>query len=582
MVQSYNGNNMAANQTGNIYRPTRRVGLRVSGYFFSWPAIRAVLTLCAVLLLIDAAANAQDRNAEPVAQTIRGIVHDAAGTAIESATVLLLHEDGSGAEKTTTNAAGLFEFTNLASGKYLLSAEGSARRSPSINVIVPSPRDQQPIDLTLKDAAEVKSGTASSSAPLMEFADQPNFTIAAVTDWTAAGGHGSDAVLRTSEALTRETLTLTPEGGDTYGNGSVKASQEMEKSLRAALVNAPASFAANHRLGEFYLHAGQFGGAVAYLQAAYKAEPTNADNEYSLALALKGNGEFTSARDHVQKMIANKDNADLHRLNGELNEKLKDPLAAVHEFELAVREDPSERNYFEWGSDLLLHRAVWQAKDVFSAGAKSYPKSARMLTALGAALFAGALYDDAAQRLCEASDLGPADPEPYLFMGKIEMAAPNPLPCVEQKLKRFVDESPNDALANYFYAMTFWKQHGQTTDTETVEPVEKMLTKAVTIDAQCSDAYLQLGVLKSAQHDYERAIGYYSRAIEANPRFSEAHYRLGMAYDRVGQKEKAQREFQLHDEIDKQQKAAVEQQRKEVKQFLVIVDGKTAGSPSPE
>ena len=87
-----------------------------------------------------------------------------------------------------------------------------------------------------------------------------------------------------------------------------------------------------------------------------------------------------------------------------------------------------------------------------------------MLTALGATLFAGALYDEAALRLCEASDLNPTDPEPYLFMGKIEISAPNPLPCVEQKLARFVEIAPENPLANYFYAMAVWKQKGQPTD----------------------------------------------------------------------------------------------------------------------
>ncbi len=48
----------------------------------------------------------------------------------------------------------------------------------------------------------------------MEFADQPNFTVAGVTDWTAVGGHGSDASLRTSEALARETLTLKSPGAN--------------------------------------------------------------------------------------------------------------------------------------------------------------------------------------------------------------------------------------------------------------------------------------------------------------------------------------------------------------------------------
>jgi tetratricopeptide (TPR) repeat protein len=274
--------------------------------------------------------------------------------------------------------------------------------------------------------------------------------------------------------------------------------------------------------------------------------------------------------------MARGETADLHRLAGEVDEKSGDPLAAVHEFEQAVREDPSEQNYFEWGSELLLHRAVWQAKDVFSAGAKIYPRSARLLTALGAALFAGALYDEAAHRLCEASDLDPADPEQYMFMGKIEMAAPNPLACVEQKLARFVAQQPGDPLANYFYAMTVWKQHGQSIDVQTLDNVERMLIKAVTLDPQCSDAYLQLGILQSSRRNYEKAVEFLSKAIASNPQLSEAHYRLGVAYDRVGEKEKARREFQLHDEIEKQQAADVERQRREVKQFRVVVDGSPA------
>ena len=175
----------------------------------------------------------------------------------------------------------------------------------------------------------------------MDFADNPTFTVAGVTDWTAAGGHGSDAILRTSESLTRETLNLKPDA------------------------STPA---------------------------------TKPDSN------------------------ANVESANQHRMTGEKAEKLGNPLAAVQEYAEATRLDPSEQNYFAWGSELLFHRAVWQAKDVLEEGVKAYPTSSRLLTALGSTLFAGALYDDAARRLCEASDLNPSDPEPYLFMGKVEIA----------------------------------------------------------------------------------------------------------------------------------------------------------------
>jgi tetratricopeptide (TPR) repeat protein len=268
--------------------------------------------------------------------------------------------------------------------------------------------------------------------------------------------------------------------------------------------------------------------------------------------------------------------ADGHRAAGEEYEKRGDPLAAVHEFEQAARLDASEQNYFEWGSELLLHRAVWQALAVFQKGAESYPQSARMLTALGTALFASARYDEAAQRLCDASDLNPADTAPYLFMGKIEMAAPNPLACIERKLARFAERQPASSLANYLYAMAILKQQEQAPDEQARKDAEALLTKAVTVDSKCADAYLQLGILSAAQRNLEKAIGFYAKAIEANPELSEAHYRLGVAYDRTGETAKARREFELHDAIQKREADAVERQRREVKQFLVVEPGQPA------
>jgi tetratricopeptide (TPR) repeat protein len=261
----------------------------------------------------------------------------------------------------------------------------------------------------------------------------------------------------------------------------------------------------------------------------------------------------------------------VHRLAGEIDEKSGDPLAAVHEFERAVTMDPSEQDYFEWGSELLIHRAVWQAKEVFEQGVKVYPRSARLLTALGAALFAGALYDEAALRLCEASDLIPDDSEPYLFMGKVEIATPKPLPCVEEKLTRFAQRKPDNSRANYYLAMAIWKQSGQEIDEETTRKIESMLTKAVMIDSKFGEAYVQLGNLKSQHKAFAEAAELYAKAIEADPQSSEAHYRLGLAYDRLGEQAKAQREFQLHEEIEKQHADAIDRERREVKQFVVEV-----------
>jgi tetratricopeptide (TPR) repeat protein len=461
--------------------------------------LSAVLTVIAGLLIVPVPAAAQPASQnDPNSVTIKGTVRDAAGGPVDNAIVRMELKGAPGVIDAKTNAAGVFVFSGLKTGTFVLRAEKSGVYSRASAVIAAIQGDQKQVDLVLKDTEKVHSespASSPSSNQAMEFADNPNFTIAGVTDWTAAGGHGSDSTLRTSEALTRETLALKPDHGS----------------------NAPAA--------------------------------------------------------------AGGSSADQHRLAGEQNEKLGNPLAAVHEFEQAVRMDPNEQNYFEWGSELLLHRAVWQAQEVFAKGAEAYPRSVRMLTALGTALFSSAHYDQAALRLCDASDLNPADPEPYEFLGKIEIASPDPLTCVEQKLVRFVREQPENSLANYLYAMAIWKQQQQSADPQALLKMEALLTKAVSLDAKCADAYLQLGILNSSRRDFHQAIDFYTKAIDANPDLAEAYYRLGVAYDRIGDPAKAEHEFQLHDQKRKQQAAAVERERREVKQFLVVKPGQT---PDPQ
>jgi len=432
---------------------------------------------------------------------------------------------------------------------------------------------QQEVAAALDTTRPAKAATVQT----IEFADNPDFTIAGVTDWTAAGGHGSDVSLRTSEALNRETLRLKP---DDKAKGAPPIDAERETKLREAAEAAPGSFDANRQLGVLYLRDGRYRKAEPLLEKAYELNSGDAVNEADLALVLKETGDLTQAREHIDDALIHGDSADAHRIAGTIYETSGDPLRAVREFGLAFRLDPSEQNVFAWGEELLQHRAVLQAKEVFEQGVKLYPKSARLLTSLGAALFAGAFYEQSAERLCEASDLEPANQEPYQFMGKIEVVAPHFASCMDARLARYVELFPNDSLANYFYAMDLWKQQGPSLEGAMLQKVESLLTKAVSLDAKCSDGFLQLGNLKSSEKDYPAAIDFYAKSIGADPQSSEAHYRLGMAYDRIGEREKAKQEFAVHDAINQQLAADTERQRKEIKQFVVEAEKSPATPPT--
>lgn len=515
---------------------------------------------------------AQARQAD-TGVALSGKVLDATGKPADGAQVNAEPRAGGRAAHAQTNAAGRFQFRALQPGTYTVyAARHGVETSRSMLVIPRASRRDLTIVLGATPAA-VKGAAGGG----LEFSDNPTFAVAGVTDWTAVGGHGSDATLRTSEDLTRETLALrenkpTPASGKS-GRLGANDQTPTEESMRSAVATSPHSYQANHDLGVFYLDASQFQQAVPLLEEASRLHGRQAGDEYDLALACRGLNDFASAKRHVQRALQQKDVAEFHLLAGELEETLGNPLVAVREFQRATQLNPSEPNYFAWGSELLLHRAIWQAADVFATGSKNYARSVRMKTAWGASLFAGAQYNEASAKFCEASEMDPTAPEPYRFAGKIVMASTSTNACVGRTLERFLDRNPQSAEANYFYAMFLLKGVPPAPDRS-----RQLLLKAVELDSAYGDAYLQLGIMAAARKDYSNAIEYYRQAITADPKNSEAHYRLGMAYDRSGKPGEASEEYRLHEQIDAANAAQVEEQRRAVKQFSILPNASHSAS----
>jgi len=191
----------------------------------------------------------------------------------------------------------------------------------------------------------------------------------------------------------------------------------------------------------------------------------------------------------------------------------------------------------------------------------------RMLTGLGASWYALGSYEQAARRLCEASDLNPDDPNPYLFMGKIQLAEATQSEAIAQRLERFVRLQPQNALANYYYAVGLWKGRRSLDDAEMAK-VKALLEKAVHLDPKLGLAYLQLGILYSERKEFSNAIAAYRHAIEADSRMEEAHYRLAQAYKQAGDPSKAQAELKLYEQISNEKAEEIERQRHESQQFV--------------
>ncbi len=475
-----------------------------SGHF----RLNGIYVAACVMAVTATLAQSQDA-ARAALGIVQGYVRDSGGQPLANATVFL--QPATGAETPPaqiqiahTDSAGAYRFAALPEGSYILRAEMSGYDRAIVGTVSLAPKETKKIDLAL-----VSTKASRATAPAPEFFDEPQFTVAGVTQATTSGGHGSDTVLRATEALARATVSLGKE---------------------------PA--------------------------AESKLPPATTEDSLLKGVAL------------------NPKDAALHHQLGDVEEELGHPLEAVREYQRAAELDPSELNLFDWGTELLTHRALEPATEVFTTGNRLFPKSVRMLIGLGVAWYARGSYDRAAQFLGNASELAPEDPTPYLFMGKMQSAETVPTKESVERLARFQQYEPDNPLANYYYAVSLWKwrQSVNALDDASSAQIESLLQKAVQLDSKLGAAYLQLGILYAQRADFPRAISAYQKAIEVSPEeagpqldqtLEEAHYRLAQAYQRTGDKTKAQEELELHRQLAKKTNEDAERKRREIQQFVI-------------
>jgi tetratricopeptide (TPR) repeat protein len=148
---------------------------------------------------------AQTKNKEGFA-SIEGTVCDTQNHAL-ARVIVSLEAIGSGQTLVAhTDDKGNYRFAALSAGTYKLQAKLPGYREASKAPLNLAPNKTTTVVLLL----ELDSAAQSSklTAHPVEFSDEPEFSVAGVTDPTNLGGHGSDVIVRTKESLAKETVSL--------------------------------------------------------------------------------------------------------------------------------------------------------------------------------------------------------------------------------------------------------------------------------------------------------------------------------------------------------------------------------------
>ncbi len=523
----------------------------------------SLLLLALVLQGQLAAGNQADTGA------IRGKVQQPSGAVVAGATVTLTSENNSLPVRTVSSAAdGSYSFEAVREGTYSLSAESSGFQKVTRNRIELKAGEQTVVDFVLE------AGAQSPQLGPASYYESNRLKSGAPADTTDPGGYSASGQAQATRRLVQGAARLKQGAPATNSNPSQAESAalaKIEAELRSAVKARPEDFETNHRIGEFYIHAGKLADAIPYLEKAFGLNPAHYVNDYDLALAYLETQRLEQARKQILQLLERQDNAELHNLLAEVEERSGNFINAENEYERAAHMDPSESNIFDWGTELLVHRALEAAIEIFKEGTKRYPRSARMQIGLGVALYSRGLYDDAVKTFCLASDLDPSDPRSYFFLGKTSSVSPSQGEEITRRLRRFLELHAENALAHYYYAMSLWKGKRAEDLRVSLGEIESLLKRAAELDPKLSDAYLQLGIVYADQKKYAQAIREFQSALNAQPDLTEAHYRLGQAYLRTGEKARAQEEFEVYNRLHKEQQEEAEKQRAEMRQFILTM-----------
>ncbi len=227
--------------------------------------------------------------------TLQGSVRDSHGLPLAAATVYLQEETKTRSLTAHTDSRGTFHFSALGHGTYTVRAEMAGYGETTFGPCVLRANETKRVDLTLK-------------AEQPQFFEVPEFTVAGVTEAMNPGGHGSDTILRTTEALAKETASLGKmplnKESDNFQTASAASGIAAEKSLRTLAEQSPTDFDANYRLGKLLVDDGKAGEALPYLERASQLNPGNYENSYELAFAYAAAGQYERGRTQARSLLA--------------------------------------------------------------------------------------------------------------------------------------------------------------------------------------------------------------------------------------------------------------------------------------
>jgi tetratricopeptide (TPR) repeat protein len=307
--------------------------------------------------------------------------------------------------------------------------------------------------------------------------------------------------------------------------------------------------------------------AIPLMEKLRETFPQSYDVNYNLSLAYFRNKSYAKAAETLQTLLRKEPKAEAYNLLATVEEQRKHYLEAVRAFQKAAELEPGNEDYrFDYAFELLKHKTDRAAIAIFSSGVRDFPKSFKLRLGLGCANYVVGKQEEAARTLLEAIQIEPRSKLVYLILGKTYEQAGSSQTAVREAFRGYLQRATQDPWAHYHYGRILYLV-AQSTPNPDLEAAKSYLQRAVSLNPQFAEAYVQLAIVLQTEDQNEESLPFLNQAVRSNPKLASAHYRLGLAYRRLGEKDKAAAAFALSEKLNAEDQASREKQ--EVIQFLV-------------
>jgi tetratricopeptide (TPR) repeat protein len=195
---------------------------------------------------------------------------------------------------------------------------------------------------------------------------------------------------------------------------------------------------------------------------------------------------------------------------------------------------------FDYAQALLQAQEFGKAADVLEAASGANPRDVQLRLALGVARYGQRRFDDAIRAFLDTIQLDPRVAQPYLFLGRVLTQAGASLPEITTDYRRWLAAEPRRADAPFLLAKALLAANDNGP-----EP-EALLRRSIQADPNRWESHYELGVLLFKKRDYQQAARELERSEQIDPKQAMTHYHLARVYDRLGQRDRAQAERELH------------------------------------